>query len=92
MMNSYVPRILSIEEKQFLSPEAQEVAYHYFIAEEIPPEVTEKAILQAQVLSGFGVRTISGEMLRQLINANIFDDFSKLSTQLSSKDLMNRVC
>jgi hypothetical protein len=90
-MNPYVPRILSVEEKQFLSPEAQEVAYHYFITEEIPLEVTEKAILQAQVLSGFGVRTISGEMLSQLINANIFDDFSKLSAQLPSKDLMHRV-
>jgi len=91
-MNSYVPRILSIEEKQFLSLEAQEVAYHYFIAGEIPPEVTEKAILQAQVLSGFGLRAISGEMLRQLINANICDDFSKLSTQLPSKDLIHRIC
>jgi hypothetical protein len=91
-MNPYVPRILSIEEKQFLSPEAQEVAYHYFIAEEIPAEVTEKAILQAQILSGFGIRTISGEMLRQLINANIFDDFFKLTDQSPSKDLIHRIC
>jgi hypothetical protein len=91
-MNSFVPRVLSLEEKQFLSPEAQEVAYHYFIAEGIPQEVTEKAILQAQILSGFGIRTISGEMLRQLINANIFDDFSKLSVQLPSKDLIHRIC
>jgi hypothetical protein len=80
-----------VEEKQFLSPEAQEIAYHYFMTEEIPLEVTEKAILQAQVLSGFGIRTISGEMLSQLINANIFDDFSKLSVQIPSKDLIHRV-
>jgi len=91
-MNSYVPRILSIEEKQFLSPEAQEVAYHYFLTGEIPFEVIEKAILQAQVLSGFGIRIINGDMLTQLINANLFDDFSKLSTQLQYKDLIHRVC
>jgi len=91
-MNSYVPRILSIEEKQFLSVEAQEVAYHYFITGEIPSEVTEKAILQAQLLSGFGLRTVSGEMLRQLINANILDDYSKLTTQLPPKELIHRIC
>ena len=91
-MNSYVPRILSVEEKQFLSPEAQNVAYHYFMTEEVPSEVIEKAILQAQVLSGFGVRAISGELFHQLIDVNIFDDFSMFSSQLPSKDLMHRVC
>ena len=91
-MNPYVPRILSVEEKRYLSPEAQEAAYHYFITEEVPSEVTEKAILQAQVLSGFGVRAISGELFHQLINANIFDDFSALSSQSPSKDLIHRVC
>ena len=91
-MNPYVPRVLSVEEKQFLSPEAQEVAYHYFITEEIPQEVTEKAILQAQVLSSFGFSSISEELFHQLISANIFDDFSELSAQLPSKDLMYRVC
>ena len=90
-MNPYVPRILSMEEKQFLSPEAQEAAYHYFVTEEVPSEVTEKAILQAQVLSGFGVRAISGELFHQLINANIFDDLSGLSSELPAKDLMHRV-
>ena len=91
-MNSYIPRILCMEEKQFLSPEAQEAAYHYFITEEVPPEVIEKAILQAQVLSGFGVRAISGELFHQLINVNIFDDVSMLSSQSPSKDLIHRVC
>ena len=91
-MNSYVPRILSMEEKQFLSPEVQKAAYNYFITEDVPPEVIEKAILQAQVLSGFGVMAISGELFHQLINVNIFDDFSMFSSHLPSKDLMHRVC
>ena len=91
-MNPYIPRILSMEEKQYLSPEAQEAAYHYFISEEVPSEVTEKAILQAHVLSGFGVRSISGELFHQLVNANVFDDYSNLSSQLPSKDLIHRVC
>lgn len=64
-------RILHTEEKQYLSPEAQEVAYRYFLTEQIPLEITEKAILQAFVLSNFGSREISGELFQQIVNANI---------------------
>lgn len=67
-------RILHEEEKQYLSPKAQDVAYRYFLTQEASAEIVEKAILQAFILSNFGSREVSGELFTQLIQANIQDD------------------
>ncbi len=66
-------RILNNVERRYLSPEAQSVAYCLMNARTIPPDVTEKTILQAVVLgslSGAAVDARTFEALLEVITLN----------------------
>ncbi|MDI9370241.1 MAG: hypothetical protein GX181_02550 [Synergistaceae bacterium] len=68
-------RVLHDLERRYLAPDAQAAVYHYLITEEIPFEVTERAILEAVSLARLKNSTVDAPLLACLVDA-LLDDCS----------------
>ena len=100
--NFYIPRgrmVESIEfrrvlhdlERRYLTPDAQAKIYRYFATEEVPLEVTERAIVEAVSLAHLKNAAVDASLFDFLVNA-LLDDCSFEIPETASERLYPSSC
>ena len=84
-------RVLHDFERRYLSPDAQSTVYRYLITEEIPLEVTERAIIEAVSLARLKNSAVDAPLFDCLVDA-LLDDCSFEIPETASERLYPASC
>ena len=84
-------RVLHSSERRYLSSDAQAMIYRYFATEEVPFEVTERAILEAVSLARLKNGMIDAPLFDCLVDA-LLDDCSFEVSEMSHERLYPSSC
>jgi len=84
-------RVLHDLERRYLAPDAQAKIYRYLATEEVPLEVTERAILEAVSLARLKNAAADAALFDSLVDA-LLDDCSFEITETASERLYPSSC